>query len=137
MKVYSHIITRADLYRTLADIDDVIVDDSGVREFIARDGTPAFELFLEGYGARHRRARNRRSGTAATWDDYGLWFAQLFKLDPAARISFYNGVGDFLDQTARYIPRGQSAPWLHETIYLELSRLAAREFALARAAVSA
>lgn len=134
MKVYSKVITRAALVDALRESNpqgDITIDS--LREFRPRNGGNGFELYLEGWGERHRRARNGREGKAATWDDYGNWFALLFKLDPAARISFYNGVGEFLDHTSRYTQRGAKAPWLHTPIYFELSKLAAREFERVRA----
>lgn len=32
---------------------------------------------------------------AATWDEWGLWIAEVFKLDPLAVIGPYKGQGEF------------------------------------------
>lgn len=123
MKIYSSILTPALVYAALRESNeenDVIVES--FREFSPRKGGRGFELYLEGLGARHKRARNGRGGKAATWDDYGLWMARLFKIDPAAKIAHYDGLNEFIKFTTQYIPRGQSAPWLKDN---ELVRLAA------------
>lgn len=118
MKVYSTIIDRHDLYGQLLGIEDVGVDADGVREFTPRRGGNGFELYLEGYGERHRRARNGRDGHAATWDDYGVWIDRLFHLDPNAEIAFYKGRDAFIDSTSRYRATGGKAPWLTEDVGL-------------------
>jgi hypothetical protein len=131
MKIYSEKITPADIRAALPS-ETSLVD---FREFAPRSRAGrAFEFFLEGYGERHTRAsahapigsyswgEMQYAPRAATWDDYGEMFAQLFKIDPAAKIAFYDGVGEFIDQTTRYVPRGMKAPWLEDAELLELRK---------------
>ena len=74
---------------------------------------------------------------AATWDEWGLFIAALFKLEPTAIIGHYNGVENFeqitrgeRDRYARYFPendRGRkthTAPWLDSSARLDASHRA-------------
>lgn len=124
MRIYSKVLSPADIYgelRLAIETNDVVIES--YREFTPRAGGRGYEVYLEGLGARHKRARNGRGGKAASWDDYGLWMARLFKLDPAAKISHYNGVGEFIAFTRQYQPRDASAPWLADDALLALDRL--------------
>lgn len=116
MKIYSHTLTAQDVHHAVNGIDHVWIDDSGVRCFTARDGRKGFEVYLEGYGDRHTRARNLREGKAATWDDWGVFIERLFKIDPNAQIAHYNGRSNFIETTSRYQPTGARAPWLTEDV---------------------
>ena len=117
MKIYSTKITRFDILEQLHGIADVYVDDSGIREFTPRRGGAGFEVYLEGLGDRHVRARNGRYGNAATWDDYGVWMERLFTIDPDAEIAWYKGHAAFVEETTRqHRYRGMRAPWLDEDV---------------------
>lgn len=117
MKIYSRIITRRDIYEALIGILEVCIDSDGVREFSPRRGGFGYELYLEGYGDRHYRARNNRDGYAATWDDYGVWMDRLFKIDPDAEIGYWKGRQEFIELTAQYAPNMRArAPWLEEDV---------------------
>lgn len=40
----------------------------------------------------------------ASWDEYGVWLAALFSLDPNARLGPYNNAADFLRATSNKYP---------------------------------
>lgn len=58
---------------------------------------------------------------AATWTEHGVWMADLFKIDPNARISWWNGAADFVAKTGIESPyrnagggHKHAAPWLDD-----------------------
>jgi len=132
MKVYSDTITRMDIEHAVAPIEDVYVED--FRAFSPRKGGNGYELFLYGAGERHKRRSahapigGRSESMAATWTDFGVMIAALFKIDPRAEIAFYNGVGEFIAETERatesYRSRNE-APWLADTELHHKARLEA------------
>ena len=114
MKVYSKVLTADDIWAASRGIDGVCIDDSNVRSFRPRAGGNGYEFYLEGYAFHHLRRRNNRDGYAATWDEWGIVIARLYEIDPDARISWYTSRANFMEETARYIPRGMKAPWLKQ-----------------------
>lgn len=117
MKLYSDKLRRQDLYFYLPDGVDADIQEIPNTRIRAR----GWIVHLEGMSERHRRATN--SGNygggghkAATWDDWGVWMYELFKIDPDARIGNYDGLQDFLKQTREYQPAGMLAPWLAEYV---------------------
>jgi hypothetical protein len=114
MRIYSDILTKEDLYRELGDMPDVLLEHC--RPFSSRSTRYGYEVYLEGLGGRHKRHRNGREGKAATWDDYGVWMARLFAIDPNARIAHYNGYDQFIEYTSKNVPAGNYAPWLSEDV---------------------
>jgi hypothetical protein len=112
MRLHSDILTAADLHA--ATPDEVI---ASVSNHGSRKRARAFEVSLEGLGDRHTRKKN--SGQygagyefAASWDDWGIWLAALYEIDPNLNATYYTSREDFYAQTARYQPRGMTAPWL-------------------------
>ena len=114
MRLYSDTITRADIFRCLpANVGAEVMTIRNPRK--SRFG---YVVTLDYYGPESRRWKN--SGMygadggrpAATWDEHGVWMAALYELDPGMRIANYADRDDFMRQTALYIPRGMSAPWL-------------------------
>jgi len=61
-------------------------------------------------------------GKAATWDEWGIFIAALFKFDPEAKIGWYKSYDHFIeftteerDRCAQYRPDlGRTAPWLDD-----------------------
>ena len=132
MQIRSSIITRENVVAAVLGVPSVSFQDTRsqdgwyipVREWTARDGRRAFEIFLSGT-SRHR-AQHDREEFAATWDEWGIVIDALFDIDPYAKIGQYDGRHDFLDQTtealvcnARYEAVGgrkrpdMTAPWLN------------------------
>lgn len=96
MKVYSDVLTEADLRSALPD--GVYADVRPLRQ--ARVRRFGWDVYLEGFGARHTRATN--SGTygagsrkAVSYDDHGVWMARLYQIDPDARVSWWKSRADF------------------------------------------
>ena len=115
MRLHSDIITRTDIFAALPR--DVGAE---VMEHGSRKRARAFEVSLSGLGARHTRKKN--SGQygagydyAATWDDWGLWLAALYEIDPDMHATYYKNRDDFYEQTRRRVPDGMVAPWLEAT----------------------
>lgn len=117
MIIRSNILTREDLVRELANVDHVDFAEP-IQTFKPRKFAHGFRVYLEGYGTRHRRARNGGtygaggSGKAATWDDWGVWIDRLYAIDPNAEIAYYKSRSHFRIMTRQYKPRDMSAPWL-------------------------
>lgn len=112
MRLHSDTITRADIFAALPDDVTATVVTHG-----SRKRAQAFEVSLEGLGARHTRKKN--SGQygagveyAASWDDWGIWLAALYEIDPQLNATYYQDREDFYARTAQYQPRGMKAPWL-------------------------
>lgn len=125
MKIYSSVITREDIMRTLygmlpqASHEDfreienprkthaiTATNSDGVGTGLRATYKRGFELFLRwdgpaGRGTDHARKRNGRDGYALTWAEYGQWFARLFDIDPNAWISGWDGVQKFHEGTNR------------------------------------
>jgi len=128
VKVYSDILTAADVL-AMDELSQVGYED--FREFTPRSGyARGFELFLYGFGSRHvRRSAHAHIGDtsynmAATWTDFGIWMARLFKIDPRAKIAWYDGVDEFLAETHRATKSYRSreeAPWLADRDLLDLA----------------
>ena len=80
----------------------------------------AFEVALTG-SSPYRNGRDP-DWKAATWDEWGLFIAALFKLEPTLVAGPYDGLADFERQTRdiaeaekRYYGKsrkGRTAPWL-------------------------
>jgi hypothetical protein len=112
MRLHSDIITARDIHA--ATPADVAAD---VSQHGSRSRARAFEVSLEGLGGRHTRKKNsgnRGAGYeyAASWDDWGVWLARLFEIDPNMTATYYKDRADFYAQTARYVPAGMRSPWL-------------------------
>ena len=104
MQIHSDTLTFADLWRAarIARVDMVKCDRSGSR---SRDHK--YNVNLEG---ESRRAPNQRGmsygAKAATWDQWGVFLAVLFDIDPnmvcgpSEKNAYYNGRDDFHHKTA-------------------------------------
>jgi len=102
MRIHTTILDTVGIWRAATTSPDVTV-------YVTRHGSRsrdhAFEVSLTGHGARHTRVKNTgTSGAApgehaATWSDWGRFFAALFAVDPRAKCCNYNGAADFHKQT--------------------------------------
>jgi hypothetical protein len=120
--MHSDIITERDIH--VAAVHDnnlrgVYVD---YKAHGSRKRARAFELTLtadDGKDVRGNTRRRTNSGkigagvyTAATWYEWGDFFANLFRVDPKAIIGPYDGLEDFEHQTAQYNPKRDGvSPW--------------------------
>lgn len=99
MKVYSDTLTRSDLAAALSEgvsLDEV----SEIRR--PRVRSRGWNVRLRRWGsARHTNTGRYGAGEqgAASYDDHGYWMARLFKKDPHARISWWDGREQFEEGT--------------------------------------
>jgi hypothetical protein len=117
MRLHTDKLQYVDILRALTASWETSPDGGGYHaDVVERKGSRtrdhAFEIALVGLSSRHKRARawgeKRASGyyldrssnpRAASYDDWGYFIAQLFKLDPDAVFGPYKGVDDFNAQT--------------------------------------
>ena len=62
----------------------------------------AFDVILSGSSPRRRnsgRSVDRTNDYAATWDEWGIFLAELFRRDPAIKCTYYRDAADFHWQT--------------------------------------
>ena len=85
-----------------------------VREFKPRRYERGFEFFLA--GSSTYRAQHDREEFAATYDEWGIVIAELYKIDPDAEIAWYDNARDFITKTEKYQPRNAAAPWLADAV---------------------
>ena len=115
MKIYSDRITREDVFRTLHEALPGLAHADEFREFTPRKNyARGFTIYLEALRDTGR-ARNGRPGKALTWDEYGVWFAKLYEIDPYAEIAFYKNEQEFRNVTAYMVSRVRppgEGPWL-------------------------
>lgn len=116
MKIHSDILEYSDL---MGNLPSMIYADVKLAGSKSRQRAYEVGLCYTGSGGPGSGRRPKNNGTtgagsdlAATWDEWGIWMAKLFAIDPDAIIGAYRGRDDFYVQTMRYIPRGMHAPWL-------------------------
>ena len=123
MKIYSDKLTESDVRAafTRARQDhnaDIYIED--IREFRPRTHAHGIEVFAESMHGKHvtghipARASGPRDGypRAASWDDWGFVIAQLFRIDPLARVGFYDGKADFLTKVSGCPRKGSPLAFL-------------------------
>ncbi|QWY83886.1 hypothetical protein SEA_A3WALLY_389 [Microbacterium phage A3Wally] len=98
MRIHSDTLTASDIYQTVADLPGVYVE---VMPHGSRARKQAFEVRVTGTSSR-RTMDNQDQ--AATWDEWGVFFARLFNQDVhalagSAKHPNYNGSKDFHTQT--------------------------------------
>lgn len=100
MKLHTDLIKSLDLYNAAAQAGrgvDVSFTSKGSR---SRDH--AFDVTLTGTSSR--RPNSGRSGAsddyAATWDEWGMFFAHLYEIDPQMKCWAYDDANDFHFKTA-------------------------------------
>lgn len=81
----------------IARVDLVVSTEHG-----SRSRARAFEVKLEGVSRRRPNggSSGAGSGFAATWDQWGVFLAHLFEVDPTAKCWAYDGAEDFANKTA-------------------------------------
>jgi hypothetical protein len=108
MRIHTDKLTAADLRK--------LAPNGTLAEVTAHGSRKRDHAFEVGLSAEHgsdkhgnKRSFARNSGQyggagnydrAATWVEWGDWIAGMFKIDPRAIIGEYNGVTDFLRNTA-------------------------------------
>ena len=99
MKLHTDKLTSADIYKATYDLPGVSVD---VTPKGSRSKDHAFDVRLT--GTSPRRPNSGRSGAgdeyAATWDEWGIFFARLYEIDPEMTNWAYDNSDDFHWKTA-------------------------------------
>lgn len=119
---------------TEQDIRSVVPDGTYLAgHYDPRDGVTWGSVHVAGSRSRARRFSVRLSGSSRyamrslpdkspTWDEWGIFLAAIFELDPHAVCGIYKGRNDFIDKTQseherisqyrRDMLSTHSAPWL-------------------------
>jgi hypothetical protein len=104
MKLHTDKITRADLYNA-ARYAGVSLNE--VTEQGSRSRAGGFQVYLEG-SSNHQS--NGRPHKAATWDEWGIFMAYLYEIDPVAmwgnKSWGYSDVEDFNRKTQDRFTKG-------------------------------
>lgn len=95
MKVYSDTLTQADLREALPKGVTLAVLEIISNTRKRRNG---WIVSLSG-SSPYRSQMSEGGHRAATWDEHGLWMAELYRRDPNAVIGWYKTLDDFLTQT--------------------------------------
>jgi len=132
MKIHSDVLTSMDIYAATRELPGVYVDSC--TQHGSRKRARAFNVGLEAGEKTELRRYNRNSGQwggggvtgiACTWDEWGIFIAALFDIDPEAIIGQYDGLAAFNltttieqgrvrshhEETSVYA-RTHTAPWL-------------------------
>ncbi len=127
MKIHSDTLTLNDLHRALPKGVLMHCTQKG-----SRTRSHAFDvtLYVWEKDSLHRRFGNSggygaKDEVAATWDEWGIWIANLYAADPDAVMAYYKDHADFIAETTRTIEnvrrrhkptsveaRTHTAPWL-------------------------
>lgn len=127
MKIYSDTLVYRDLCLALpmgvyiADVSPI----SNPRTKNESTGMPyerGWNIYLEGTSCHV--SQHDRYNKAATWDEWGVWMAELYRLDPQVKIGWYKSYEYFIEQTTRtrnyyanrnsMVAREHRAPWLDD-----------------------
>ena len=109
MRIHSNVLTPLDLHSAALELPDVVVEiryhGNGRKRSHVYDVTLTADAGKDYKGKKRRRKNGGNYGAndeyAATYDEHGVWMANLFDIDPDAIIVNYNGVTDF-DQKTRF-----------------------------------
>lgn len=120
MKVYSDTLSYRDLREALPKGVEIAVSEIIQRPRKRQNG---WIISLTGSSPYVSQMSGLK---AATWDEHGLWMAELYRRDPEAVIGHYKTRQQFIDETRdeaervrRHFPanhhyrKTRQAPWLH------------------------
>lgn len=114
MFIRSDTIRIQHIYEALSVSGDIYIDDGNIRRFKPRGYEYGYEFCCESFYGKRSRGFGK-PGRAASWTDYGRFIAQLYKIDPQARIGHYKHATDFIKLTTDDAKRrGEHAPWLND-----------------------
>jgi hypothetical protein len=127
MRLYSDKLTEADIYDAARKTGVIVWECARFQR--PRVRANGWNLYLMGTSPYTSQATGER---AATWDEHGLWMAELYKRDPNLRVSWYRDLAHFVQVTRderdcgynRDQPESKRkrAPWLHDLDLLALVR---------------
>lgn len=113
MKIWADNLTTDDLYATLPD--GVYLEHVEIKN--PRKRARGWDVHLTTDHGRYANSGQWGASheKAASWDEWGVWIARLFEIDPGAAMTYYTGRDDFYAKTAQHVPTGMKAPWLKVT----------------------
>lgn len=139
MLIYTDQLTESDLYRELPSKDLFLICESkGTKKAARKFSATVYALpELEEAGGHDSHGIPRQYHTnsgyaggtqvwAATWVEIGDWMVHLFRLDPFAKIGYYDGWEDFVFSTetaSAHRPEHENAPVHAERWARELNSL--------------
>jgi hypothetical protein len=101
MRIHTNNLSKAEVASTLGMPDDVTVHV--VSQHGSRTHRIAYEVALRGQSKRHKQAPQTRDdsmpGKAATWEDWGQYLANLYRMDVDLVAGPYTDRADFHKQT--------------------------------------
>lgn len=113
MRIHTDTLTASDIYQTVANLPGVYVE---VMPHGSRARKQAYEIRLTGTSTR-RTMDNQDQ--AATWDEWGVFFARLFDADRDAlagsvKYPAYDGATDYHRKTGRRFLSGNMPADTHQ-----------------------
>lgn len=131
MRIHSDTLHPSDFYKVVRDLPGVHVD---VTKHGSRARNVAYEVRVTGTSTRRTMDG---SDQAATWDEWGVFFARIFDLDGGAlagsiKYPAYDGSADFHRQTGMRF-KSQTMPadthqqhrWEHDGVTLACTKCTA------------
>lgn len=120
MKLYSDILSEEDL-RAASGVAGVSMWELERIER-PRKRQNAWNVYLTGSASYRSQATGE---PAATWDEHGVWMAELYKRDPNLVVAYYRNLSHFVAETRRFVesPYNREQPerkrkrglWLHDS----------------------
>lgn len=103
MRIHSRTVTEADIYKAARSASEFGHGRAYVHH-LSRHGSrshgTAYDVALVGDGTvNRRRTQADRDEFAATWDQWGVFLAELFLIDPDMKAGPYKGRESFNTQT--------------------------------------
>lgn len=115
MIIRSNQISRAQIVQAAVEAGVNFIDTNSrdgwfepIREFTPKAFQSGYEVFLTGsspYNAAHQSHQGYQYEKAATWDEWGVFIAFLYDIDPAAQIGHYTGRENFRQVTRAEVER--------------------------------
>lgn len=96
MKIHSDTLTINDLHRATSPGSFWICD---YQRESSRSRAEGWKVYLTGSSPYAQNSHGKRSGNAATYDEWGVFLARLYALDTRMIAGPYKGVEDFNRQT--------------------------------------
>ena len=97
MKIYSDVLSLADILKSTEQVDGLYIDEIKKIEKpkLRERGWILRTASTTGNRWRNNGKRGADGLRAATRDDHGYWFAHLYAMDPNAKICEYNNAREF------------------------------------------
>lgn len=94
MRIHTDHLTTYDIHNA------ALVANVGILDFSvqgSRSRGISMDVWLS--GSHYAAGQHDHETPAATWDEWGVFLAELFKIDPDAKCGHYDGRDDFIAKT--------------------------------------